>query len=952
MGGLNRFDMKTERFTHYACSSGEAASYKSSIVCDIVPYQDDLLLATHDGVYRFKPSDGSCMPMFKSGKEGYVIGLALDLHLDTQGVLWIAGTEKGVYAYDFKKENLLLHTHEAERSASLSSNGVNCLYEDSQNRLWVCMAESGVDLYQTETNGFENYSEENKGLLSNCVYGAYETGDDKLLFITDNGFAYFDYKTKQFRNFKANISLPLAGINQKSIYRASNGRIYIGGVDGLISFYPEELEEMTSEYQIFPSELYVNDRLIEVGDETGILENSLSDTRKITIDYEQNMFSLRYSVTNYVPLIQEEIVYKLENFSEEWSTLRNGRMITYTNLNPGTYTLIVKSDSGVEGTKQISRLEIEVLPPWFRTYWAYMGYLLVLIALLYIVMRFYKNRVKLQAELEYERKRIKDVENLNQYKLRFFTNISHEFRTPLTIIIGQMELLLQIKSFVPAVYNRMLNVYKSCVQLQSLVTELLDFRKQEQGHMKIKVSPHNIVAFLKENYLLFLEYAQTKEIEFKFEAEEEDIEVWYDSKQMQKVVNNLLSNAFQYTPKGGAITLIVKKDEESVEVSVVDTGKGIKKSEISYIFDRFYQSEATLISSGKGTGIGLALTKGIVELHGGNISVDSEEGKGSVFTFRIPLGKMHFKTEEIVEEGADTTVVTATNEKQREDVILMEEEEQQMPEEISGNKTHKILVVEDEDGLRNMLVEIFSPYYIVEQASDGKEGLDKVVELQPDIVLSDVLMPTMSGIELCKQIKSNVDTCHIPVVLLTARTAIEHKLEGLQYGADDYIVKPFDLNILLARCRNLVNGRILLQEKFSKQPQTTAQLFATNPLDKIFMDKAMAIVENNLDNVDFNVNMFAQEMTIARTKLFVKLKAITGQTPNDFILTVRMKKAAFMLKSQPELNISEISDKAGFNSPRYFSRVFKERYNMTPQAYRKQAGQGDVELDSEDNETD
>lgn len=929
LGGLNKLDLTTNRFTRYICKEEGPFSYKSNIVCDIVPYEDDLLLATHDGVYRFKPTDGTFHPMFKDTEKGDKIGLALDLQIDRQGLLWIAGTDKGVYVYDFVKEELCSYLP----GTALSSNGVNCLYEDFNGRMWLCMAESGIDLYRRESDDFENFDEENYKLLSNCVYGAYEIDNDKILFITDNGFSYLDYAKYKFRNFETNINLPLAGINQKSVYMASNGRVYVGGVNGLISFIPKDLEQDALSYDIFPSKLYVNDQEISVGDETGILQHSLSDTPKITLNYGQNTFSIVYSVTNYVPFIREELAYKLENFSDQWSIFRNGKMVSYTDLNPGKYTLLVQNMGDASGQAPISRLEIEVLPPWFQSTWAYLGYCILLCVLLYFVMDFYKRRVKLQAELEYERKHIKDIENLNQYKLRYFTNISHEFRTPLTIIIGQMELLLQIKSFVPAVYSRMLNVYKSCMQLQSLVTELLDFRKQEQGKMKIKVSQHNIVNFLNETYLLFKEYAQTKNIELCFVSSEDSIEVWYDVKQMQKVINNLLSNAFQYTPSGGRIELKIEKQEHKVYVSVADTGKGVKKEEIANIFDRFYQTEATILSSSNGIGIGLALTKGIIELHQGSIFVESEEGKGSVFTFALPLGREHFQEEDIVEDNSSDTIVIP-DEKQRNDISMIEEEEN-LPEPHGGKRDFRILIAEDDEGLRKMLVDIFEPYYIVEEACDGQEALEKVIELQPNIVLSDVLMPKMSGVELCKQIKSQIETCHIPIVLLTAQTTIEHELKGLQYGADDYITKPFDVNLLLVRCQNLVNSRVVLQEKFSQQPQTTASIFATNPLDKEFMDKAIYVIEKNLDNLEFNVNMFAQEMAIARTKLFVKLKAITGQTPNDFILTVRMKRAAFLLKNHLELNISEISDRIGCSSPRYFTRVFKEKYNMTPQAYRK-----------------
>lgn len=451
--------------------------------------------------------------------------------------------------------------------------------------------------------------------------------------------------------------------------------------------------------------------------------------------------------------------------------------------------------------------------------------------------------------------------------------------------------------------------------------------------MKIKVSRHNLVSFLYENYLLFLEYASSKKINFNFKKETEEIEVWYDQKQMQKVINNLLSNALKHTKEEDTISIGVKKQNGQVIIEIQDTGTGIDATEIDKIFDRFYQTEQLdSLTIGAGTGIGLALTKGIVELHHGTISVESEIGKGSSFIITLKLGNEHFKPEQI---SLKEEIVQQQEPLQTGTSAMLAEAALDNEVLNSPPSDAKMLIVEDDASIREMLADIFRTFYQVITASDGVEALALIEKEMPNIVLSDVVMPRMSGTELCKQIKSEFNTCHIPVVLLTARTAVEHTLEGLRIGADDYITKPFNINILVSRCNNLVNSRIQLQEKFTKQPQAYAQILATNPMDKEMLDRAMEIIEKHLDDSEFNVNTFAREMGIARTNLFSKLKAVTGQTPNDFILTIRLKKGALLLRNNPELNITEISDRVGFSSSRYFSKCFKDVYHVSPMGYRK-----------------
>lgn len=946
MGGLNKFDPVTERFTNYRARSVTRQEDMSNTVCDIKPYKDNLVLATHGGVFLFNKKTETYTEIQSTGGDSLCVEYAFHVYIDDEGVAWISGDKKGVFSYNLETKKLTKYSTETIGNR-ISGNMVNCSYKDSQGRIWLCMAETGIELYNPETNTLTNYNVTNNRLLNNCVYGACEISPNKFIFIMDNGFSYLDLNKGNFRNFLVGENIPLKALNQNAIYRSQSGEVFIGGIDGMVSFRTDFLEKQSEDYNIFPIKMFINDKEVKVNDETKILTKALSVTKRIQLRHEQRMFSIVYAAPNYFASFKDEIVYKLENFSDTWSLLRRDNYITYTNLNPGVYRLIVKSKSKANADEHQSVLEIEVLPPWYRTIWAYLVYLVLLFVILRTIIHVYKNRLRLQAELEYERKHIEDVENLNKQKLQFFTNISHEFRTPLTLIIGEIELLMQVQSFLPAVYNRILNVYKSSMQLQSLISELLDFRKQEQGHMHIKACEHNVIKFLRENFLLFKEYSLTKDIDFTFDNDVDELNLYYDEKQFQKVINNMLSNAFKHTPEGGKIVLSVSDQPEGVAISVMNTGTVISAKDMKRLFDRFYQSDDEIISSRSGTGIGLALTKGIMELHHGSISVSSSKETGTIFKAVLLKGSSHFTPDELTSDK-----IGAYEQQPTEVQLAQVSEMEEKPDfTVDEEKKYVALLVEDEATLLELLNDIYKPYYHTYTANCAEKALELIEEVQPDIIVSDIQMPGMSGLELCKKIKSDIDTCHIPVVLLTARTALEHKLEGLNTGADDYIVKPFDTNILLARCRNLINNRIVLQEKFTQQPQLSAQVFATNELDKEFMDKALKIIEDNLENCEFSATIFAQEMAIARTKLFVKVKAITGQTPNDLIVTMRLKKAAYLLKNDFHLSVADISDKTGFKTPRYFSRCFKERYKVTPLNYRK-GKTGSADETPDESETD
>ncbi|MGN1217071.1 MAG: ATP-binding protein, partial [Phocaeicola sp.] len=509
------------------------------------------------------------------------------------------------------------------------------------------------------------------------------------------------------------------------------------------------------------------------------------------------------------------------------------------------------------------------------------------------------------------------------------------------LIISQIETLIQNNKLNQQTNSKLSSMYHSCMQLRELITELLDYRKHQLGHLKLQVTRGNIVGFLKDNYLLFSDYASRESISLEFTSSHDDIEMWYDSKQIQKVINNLLFNAIKYTPKGGKISINLSKDINKVNISIADNGKGIPEKDLTKIFDIFYQSDNSVNTANgiSGSGIGLALVKSIVKMHHGEISVNSKINEGSIFTFTLPLGdELYSETEKgpsISQEESPTLlndkkpiVLKDTHESQ-----TTEEEDEAFEENISDKPN--MMIVEDNTAIRNIIREILSPFYTIHDMPDAESALSEIEGIMPDIVITDVMMPGMNGKELCRKLKTNPATSHIPVILLTAQTAVEQYIEGFQTGADDYITKPFNARLLISRCNNLVNSRILLQEKFSHRPETNVQMLATNKLDKEILDKAISIIEENIGNAEFNMNTFAREMGMARTNLFAKIKAITGQTPNDFITNIRLKRGAHLLRNNPELNITEIAEKLGFSSARYFSKCFKDLYNISPLSYRK-----------------
>lgn len=947
-GGLSIYNMQTHTFKNPYYEDPRYAVIAGDRIVRMKIWKNWLIFSSQRGLVKMDLETEKISPLFDKGK---FYGNSCFL-IDSKGYIWTA-YGKGVIRVNMKDEKDQQYFECGKQG--LGEFSITQIFEDKKGRIFLGTQGSGLFRYEEAENRFIGYTTDNSLLLSNYCYEIVQSTQGYLIVTSDKGLTFFDPDLKVFKVVELGTALPLAGINNGcGILVCRNGEICVGGIDGMATFFEQQLFNSGKEYHLYFSDLCINNEIVHPNDHTGALKVALPYTKKIDLKHNQNNLMLTFTSNNYInPLKKAAYEYRLEGFEEKWIS-GNDNNILYTNLNPGKYTLIVREkqyDPNVQ--PQTIRMEMVIHSPFYATPFFYFLYVIIGVGIIYSFFRFKQSQLLLQTSLELERKEKESIEELNQAKLQFFSNISHEFRTPLTLIISQIELLLQSSSLAPAIYNKLLKVYKNTNHMQNLISELLDFRKLEQGHVKLKVSEQNLVSFLKEIYLSFYEYAAMRSISYTFTTPQEEINCWFDPKQMQKVFYNLLSNAFKYTKPYATIELVIEEEETGIIVKVIDNGIGISKEDIDKIFDRFYQVESNTsnISPSPSTGIGLSLTKSIVALHHGTIHVESTPGYGSIFIVHLQKGDSHFTDEERTQSDVEEKILqTESTEVALASTEFQEEEESsELADEDSDIVIERsILIVEDNEELLGILESLFAPTYKVILAHNGKEGMEQARANVPDIILSDVMMPEMTGTEMCLRIKNDFDLCHIPVVLLTALTSVEQNLEGLQRGADDYISKPFNTKVLLARCNNLLRNRIILQKKFSQQENFDAQALANNPIDQKFLDTVNEIIVKNLDNIKFDMNHLARELGLSRSSLYAKFRGLTGLTPNDFVLNCKLKRAAYLLKKDASLQIADISDRFGFGSPRYFTKCFKALFDVTPAEYRKKDQPEEEEEEEED----
>ena len=711
--------------------------------------------------------------------------------------------------------------------------------------------------------------------------------------------------------------------------KAKNGTLYFGGAHGFNYFNPGHMVYEEAANQPILTGLSIFNTPVKVGKEYEghvILSVPMNRTDKIELRYDENFISIEFSGLNYANPDHTYYKYRLKNYEEGWvesPAAALGRAV-YTGLRPGEYEFEVYAANGDKvWSKEPARLAIVVHPPFWATYYALAVYVLMAAGMVYWISKMYVRWEKEKMMAERRENARRQQEHLEEMKLRFFTNISHEFRTPLTLILTPLGSLIKQQSDVD-LKQRLVVIYRNAEKLLQLVNQLLDFRKLEMQGERLSVRMGDIVVFVQDAVEAFCELVKEKGVTLAFESKIGHLYMNYDHDKVYKVVNNLLSNAVKFTPSGGRIAVrvenLVRNGREYVAVSVRDTGCGMEEKDKERIFTRFYQVESSHKSQ-SGSGIGLHLVKGYVDLHGGEITVDSRPGEGSVFTFFLPTDLQHDEKVTIA-HGEDKETVSVSVPSAAED-----------GSEPSGERK-KLLIVEDNADFRAYLVHEFSSDFDVVEAGDGVEGEEMVREEWPDLVISDLMMPKRDGIAFCQRMKNDIHTSHIPFILLTAKMSDDARIESYKAGADSYISKPFNFEMLQVRVQKLIEQRETRKVTFKKNIEITPSEITTTSLDEEFVKKAVAFVEKNMDNSEYSLEDLSSDLGLSKTHLNRKLTVILNMKPLQFIRSIRLKRAAQLLVGS-QYNVVEIADKVGFNTIKYFNRYFKEEFGMTPTQYRE-----------------
>ena len=941
-GGLSVYDFEKQQLSTFQIPDIRSKIDHNNMIYHLELDNGLVYFSTPKAIYRFDPQTGKFT--FLSDIENY----CYHFKINRQGLL---------FARSHHSMKIIPVNHpEQARTVDFKPDyqqiKISSFVTDDES-VYIFTYGNGIFHYHPETHHLTNYNTQNSNLPTNYCYVGKYTRDNRIVITCSKGVIMFNPEKKTFALIdRFERKNPI--IRNSGLLVSSTNDLYVGGANGITKMVISDINlQVDEESTLYFFDLYVNNTLIEPYPDQDILTTDMPYTRSIHLDADENNILINLAYKDCTAEHNwQNFSYKLEGLDDDWnrSTIPS---IHYHHLPPGDYTLKVKMNT--LGSSPVTSLKIHIANPIYAQWWAICLYLGTGGLLLFL---FHRNRIrhqKLVVSLQNEKFEKQQIERLNHEKLVFFTNVSHEFRTPLTLIISHVDSLLGQSALPVSIYNLVYKIKRNSVRMNNLVTELLDFKKFSEDRFTLDVSQNDYVSYLQELYLMYTDFARQRNIHFLFEPQETTIRGWFDTKHMDKVLLNLLSNAFKYTPDGGSITLRAKTEGTRLRIEISDTGVGIAKEDICHLFNRFYQGNNQQGQEhSPGTGIGLTLSKLIVEKHHGTIVVDSELGKGSTFAIVLPLEKeifegdsqVHFQIhteQEGQEPDTDKRLMTPTFQGELEASLLEEWNTEDRLNEVEEDdekpaRPHKytVLLVEDNPEVLEVLYQLFKDQFEILKAHNGKEGLEKTFEFKPDLIISDIMMPEMNGTEMCLQIKENIDLCHIPIILLTALTGEQQNIEGLNRGADDYICKPFNAKLLLARANSLIRNRLLIQSQISKKPITEVDLTSINPIDQKILKKAEEVLDKNLDNPEFGVADLCLELSMGRSLLFTKFKALTGQTPNKFILNFRLRYAASMLHHHPEMLVTEVSDRCGFGSAIYFSRCFKNQYGVSPQNYRKQ----------------
>lgn len=861
------------------------------------------------------------------------------LLVDSNNQIWVATTE-GFIVFDANLKDLEqlkfnYYNHNDNHPSGLKANDVLCIYESADSTVWLGTFGGGLSKLTSQL-GEENFPsfeifDRSAGLPNNVIYTILDDKQGNLWLTTDNSIVKFNKTIHEIEVYGKGIEFETVEFSEASACILTSGEICVGSKSGFYTFRPEAVKRRMIHAPLVFTRLLLFNKEVEIGTPGSVLQAHIDNSSALIFNQKQNVFTIEFATLDMRAPEKIEYAYKLEGFDTEWNYVQNKHFATYTSLAPGDYIFQVRStDSEGIWLNNVRTIKLKMLPTFWQSGLAKLLYVLVALIIFGLALMIFLTIYKLKNNVQVEKQ-------MTDMKLRFYTDISHELRTPLSLISLPIDNLLQ-EDLDTAIKEQLSFMRRNLDRVLGLINQILDFRKLQSNKMRLIVEEVSFGEFVKNSANNFMETALTKDIDFKIIDETNHIKVWLDPERFESVIYNLLSNAFKFTPEGKSITVKCWIKQNKAVLSVIDEGIGIEQEKINFIFDRFFSVSALSNIARKSTGIGLDLIKKIADLHHATIQVESQIGQGSTFELSFKLGLEHYNADEtdIIIPDVNKSMLSSELDKQH----TIQENLDPNNQAQRDNDIPLILIVEDNEDLRFFLKNSLKNNYRVEEAANGIEGWKKIEHLNPDLIISDILMPEMDGLQLLDTIKLDRRTSHIPVILLTAVTDMESKIAGLKIGADDYITKPFSAAFLQARIENLMNQRSLLQQYYRYQMLSPKPDFSLPPLEissqeEIFMKKMMKLMEENLDNYDLNIDYLASEIGMSRTVFYNKLKSLTGFSPVEFVREIRFQHAGEYVKNT-QYSISEISYRVGFNDPRYFSRSFKQHFGMTPSEYRQQ----------------
>ncbi|WEK33571.1 MAG: two-component regulator propeller domain-containing protein [Candidatus Pseudobacter hemicellulosilyticus] len=926
-GGINRFNRSAGTFEHFRCINQETGEENRNVLL-LFEDREQRLWATTFGngkLYLFNPA----AQRFEAFDQQ--LNDLISLTQDHAGYLW-AGNSYQLIRID---------TRNRKHSIYDIGKPIRSIYEDSNHRLWIGTEGGGLLLFDRQQEKLIKRYSDADGLCNNAVLNILEDNDGILWISTFNGLSRFDPAAGKFRNFYQSDGLQSSQFSYNAALKLHSGQLVFGGIGGFNLFNPRDILPRSYMPPVLFTDMHINNRGLSHL-QPYIDQSTDGAIQSLRIPYDQAVLSFTFTALEYTSSEKIRYAYYLEGWDKDWNYTGSGRTINYNNITEGSYRLRVKS-TNAEGVwnERETVLSIRILPPWYRTVWAYLFYFVTVVSLIYTWYRYRNRQQQLQYAIQLAQLDAEKEKEINEKRQAFFTHVSHEFRTPLTLIINPIKDLLKKQSS-PAEQGELNVVYRNARRLLSLIDQLLLFRKAEEQADQLHIAPINITRLCKEVFLCFVQQAKARQIRYEFHSAEEELEIQADREKMEIVFYNLLSNALKYTPDGGAVTFTLTGKADTVEAIVADTGIGLTPEAASRLFEKFYQVKDKSAPTRTGFGIGLYLVKHSVDRHQGQISFASAPGAGTSFTITLPKGQAQ-PASQLQPESQPASAA------QPEQPVFLEElaaNEADLPEapatrlavtEKMGLESvitdrESVLVIDDNEAMRQYVAGIFHDQFTVYEAASAEAGLELARKYLPDLIISDVVMGDMTGIELCRIIKETPALNHIPVILLTGSFSPDSRLKGVEGGADDYITKPFEKDLLQARVSSLLKNRQNLQRYFYNE--ITHQ---ENPLKipeeyKAFLEQCIAIVERNIDNEEFTIQVFATEIGMSYSKLYKKIKAISGQSANAFIRFIRLRKAAELFINT-NYNVNETAFYVGIRDVKYFREQFYKTFGLKPSEY-------------------